>query len=37
MKQKDQRSYLVVDAVRSVDEAIGFLTSWSEPQPATSN
>ena len=36
MKQKDQRSYLVVDAVRSVDEAIGFLTSWSEPHPATS-
>jgi transcription-repair coupling factor (superfamily II helicase) len=37
MKQKDQRSYLVVDQVRSVDEAIGFLTSWSAPQPETSN
>ena len=42
MKQKDQRSYLVVDAVRNVDEAISLLESWSTPatsdqQPATSN
>jgi hypothetical protein len=35
MKQKDQRSYLVVDAVRNVDEAISLLESWSTP--ATSN
>jgi hypothetical protein len=37
MKQKDQRSYLVVDQVRTVEEAIGLLTSWSAPQLETSN
>ena len=35
MKQKDQRSYLVVDGVKSVDEAISLLESWAVP--VTSN